>query len=567
VNDASDRTAVTRQPPRRTTGGKSSVLAAFFPSTPLLVASMVLTSLSSFATVGLIYVINTSIARRSLDVPLFVGLCVVVVAFAFVGKHLSVRMLEASAAKIRVVLAQRILALPLQKIEEMGRHRLVSTVGDDVLTITNGFGPTILVFVTNSTIILGCIVYLAWLSFELLFFVLLLFVPVALSTLSYAYARRWHGAAIKQRIEMSRQLEATVDGAKELKLNRRRREALLLVRLRSAVDRYRDLKIKLGAIFPLTEAVTRLIYFLALAMVIFVAGQGENEAFFGYLVTLSFMIDPIRQVSGVLPSFAELRSALAHLDAVGLLDDQFQGLDPSEPWRQPEPRCDRLELAGVGFTYPDAGERGFTLGPLDLTLRGGEIVMVAGGNGTGKSTLVKILTGLYRPATGAIRLNGELIDDKNRDFYRQHFSTVFSDFFLFDEVADRGDPGVDERARGFLEKLSIAHKVTVHDGAVSTTSALSQGQRRRLALVAALMEERPICVFDEWAADQDPVFKRTFYMDLLPELRRAGKVVVVITHDDRYFEVGDRLLSLESGGVREVSLQPARPSRGVDLAT
>jgi putative ATP-binding cassette transporter len=569
VNDASDRTAVTRQPPGvpRGSASKTSAFALFFPSKPLLVASLLLTSLSSFATVALISIINQSIARGVLEVPLFVGLCVVVVAAAFAGKHLSVRMLESSAANIRILLAQRILALPMKKIEEMGRHRLVSTVGDDVFTITNGFGPTILVFVTNSTIIVGCIVYLGWLSSKLLFFVLPLFVPVALSTVAYSYARRWHGAAIKQRIEISKQLEATVDGAKELKLNRRRREALLSVRLRRAVDQFRELNLKLGAIFPLTEAVTRLIYFVALAVVILVAGQGRREEFFGYLVTLSFMIDPIRQVAGVLPSFAQLRSALAHLDAVGLLDDHLEG-DPTEPWRRPEARCDRLELAGVTYAYGDGGDGGFTLGPIDLTVRGGEVLMIAGGNGSGKSTLVKILTGLYQPASGSIRLNGELIDSKSQDWFRQHFSTVFSDFFLFDEVGDSGDAGADERARGFLTKLRIADKVSVRDGVVSTTSALSQGQRRRLALVAALMEDRPICVFDEWAADQDPVFKRAFYMELLPELRSAGKAVVVITHDDRYFEVGDRLLTLESGAAREVALESPKGGWGVGpLAT
>jgi putative ATP-binding cassette transporter len=190
----------------------------------------------------------------------------------------------------------------------------------------------------------------------------------------------------------------------------------------------------------------------------------------------------------------------------------------------------------------------FMLGPIDLVLKPGELVFLVGGNGSGKSTLAKVLTGLYPPAEGEIRLNGRAIDDLNRDDFRQCFSTVFSDYFLFERTVGAGGAAADARARDYLERLHLDHKVSIKDGLFSTTQ-LSQGQRKRLALLCAYIEDRPFYLFDEWASDQDPLFKEVFYTRLLPELRSQNKAVLVITHDDRYFACADRVVKLDYGKI------------------
>jgi putative pyoverdin transport system ATP-binding/permease protein len=141
-----------------------------------------------------------------------------------------------------------------------------------------------------------------------------------------------------------------------------------------------------------------------------------------------------------------------------------------------------------------------------------------------------------------------LIDDLNRELYRQLFSTVFADFYLFDRFVGLRLADVDEQAKMYLERLQLTHKVVVQDGKLSTT-ALSQGQRKRLALLTAYLEDRPIYLFDEWAADQEPFFREVFYQQLLPELKQRGKTVLVVSHDDRYFHLADRLLKLEYGQI------------------
>ncbi|MNE47936.1 ABC transporter ATP-binding protein YojI [compost metagenome] len=184
---------------------------------------------------------------------------------------------------------------------------------------------------------------------------------------------------------------------------------------------------------------------------------------------------------------------------------------------------------------------------MNLQVNQGDIVFIVGENGCGKTTLIKLLLGLYPPQKGEIRINDQAITALNRDDYRQLFTTIFSDYYLFDDPF-LGAQQVPESAEVYLKRLEIAHKVSIRDGSFTTTD-LSTGQRKRLALINAWLEERPVLVFDEWAADQDPTFRRIFYTELLPELKRLGKTIIVISHDDRYFDVADQLVRMEAGKV------------------
>jgi putative ATP-binding cassette transporter len=182
---------------------------------------------------------------------------------------------------------------------------------------------------------------------------------------------------------------------------------------------------------------------------------------------------------------------------------------------------------------------------------------VTGGNGSGKTTLAKVLTGLYIPESGQINVDGKPISDENRERYRQLFSVVFSEIFLFESLLGLDSPEIDSRASQYLLKLELDQKVQVKDGALSTVD-LSQGQRKRLSLLTAYLEDRPIYIFDEWAADQDPVFKDVFYYQILLELKSRGKTVIVISHDDRYYSIADRIVKLDYGKIEEPKNLPTQ---------
>ncbi|MFN6236292.1 ATP-binding cassette domain-containing protein, partial [Microcystis sp.] len=197
---------------------------------------------------------------------------------------------------------------------------------------------------------------------------------------------------------------------------------------------------------------------------------------------------------------------------------------------------------------PRADEKGFLLGPISFSWQPGELIFIIGGNGSGKSTLAKLITGLYPPLSGAIYLNGKRITQDNVEWYRQHFSAIFYDFYLFDSFLGCDRPNLDQEVENYLIQLQLAHKVTVKNGVLSTTE-LSQGQRKRLALLTAYLEDRPIYVFDEWAADQEPRFRELFYKQILLQLKERGKIVIVISHDERYFHLADHIIKLDYGAV------------------
>jgi putative ATP-binding cassette transporter len=203
----------------------------------------------------------------------------------------------------------------------------------------------------------------------------------------------------------------------------------------------------------------------------------------------------------------------------------------------------------VWFQYPprDDGD-GFSLGPVSLEARSGRILFIVGGNGSGKSSLAKILTGLYRPTGGQVLVDGKRIEP---EALGELVSVVFADFYLFPRLYDVSLAGKEALVEQHLELLRLKNKVTLDDKGFSTLD-LSTGQRKRLALLKCFLEDRPILLFDEWAADQDPEFRHTFYHELLPALRQRGKLIIAITHDDRYFDLADQIVRLELGQLSHI---------------
>jgi putative ATP-binding cassette transporter len=216
---------------------------------------------------------------------------------------------------------------------------------------------------------------------------------------------------------------------------------------------------------------------------------------------------------------------------------------------EPRSRFDKIEMRDVVFSYMDkSSEAVFRVGPLNFTLHSGDIVFISGGNGSGKSTFLKLLAGLYEPDSGELLLDGVRVDDTNRDAYRALIAAIFVDYHLFQRLYGIADPGPGEINR-LLTQFRLTDKTRLTGGEFSTLD-LSGGQRKRLALIVSLLEKRPILLLDEWTADQDPDFRRKFYDELLPELKQAGETVVVITHDDRYLAELDlpaRKLRMDEG--------------------
>jgi putative ATP-binding cassette transporter len=281
----------------------------------------------------------------------------------------------------------------------------------------------------------------------------------------------------------------------------------------------------------------------------------------GYTLVILYMMNPIQVILNIIPSFATASASMQKLEQLGLTLHEGDASEEITRQLKAGASWQSVELVGVTHTYHREGEPGgFILGPIDLTLEPGELLFITGGNGSGKTTLAKLLLSLYIPKEGEIYLDGKVLTDETREQYRQLFSVVFSDFYLFESLFGLDSISLDANARKYLAQLQLDHKVKVEDGVLSTID-LSQGQRKRLALLTAYLEDRPIYLFDEWAADQDPLFKEIFYYQLLPELKARGKALIVISHDDRYYQVADRVIKLESGKLQQAEIIAAPAKR------
>ena len=509
---------------------------------------------SGASNIFLIALLNSALNdRRSIttrSILLFAGVCLVVLAANVASQVILARLGQRTVFELRMRLSKQILKVPLRHLETVGAHRLLSALTEDVATLTN-FAAQIPVFCMCTAIIIGCLAYLAYLSWGI---VLLVGVIIAFALVTYRIpvgkASRYIQVARDEHDAIMKHFNAMTRGTKELKLHSDRHRGFLRDVERIAASLRRN--IVMGtSLYAGGSSWGQTIYFLMIGVVVFGLPfmpqfNVGTHALTGTALVLFYMRTSLETLVVSVPTVDRARIALTKVEMLGISLEK--NVEETEALDGPEAPASvhSLELREVTYTYKSNDDsRDFVLGPLSLTFRAGELVFVAGGNGSGKTTLAKLLTGLYIPEGGEILLDGVPVAD-NLEFYRQHFSAVFSDFHLFEKLYSRRSADTLARSGKYLEELQLDHKVKIQDDTFSTVE-LSQGQRKRLALLLVLLEDRPICLFDEWAADQDPVFRNIFYNRILPDLRAKGKMVIVISHDERYYDIADHLIHLENG--------------------
>jgi putative pyoverdin transport system ATP-binding/permease protein len=528
----------------------------FQHSRSTVIWSLIAGTLSGASNAALLAVINAVIRRNGGPsaslVWAFVALCVVFAVSRFLSDLLLNRLGQGALYKLRMDLCRQILAAPLRHLEQLGPARLLGTLTDDVPNITSTilFVP---ILCMNATVSLGCLVYMGFLSPLLLTIVLGFMVvgiigyqfPVIKAQAVFRKARSEGDAILSH-------FRAVTQGAKELKVHTRRRRAFLDQVLEPTAASFRRLNITGMRIYNAAASWGNTLVFVVVGLIIFGLASFQHlntVTLTGYTITLLYMMTPLQVLMNTLPTLGRANVALNNVKRLGLSLTE-KGTEETGAEEELLRDWKRLELLSVTHIYQREGESGnFVLGPLNLVFSPGEMVFITGANGSGKTTFAKLLVGLYAPETGEVLLDGSPIRTaEEKEKYRQLFSVVFSDFFLFEQLLGLDEIGLEARAQQLLYELKLANKVQIEKGRFSTTE-LSQGQRKRLALLTTYLEDRPIYLFDEWAADQDPHFKEIFYLHLLPELKARHKTVFVISHDDRYYYIADRVLKLEEGQV------------------
>lgn len=345
-------------------------------------------------------------------------------------------------------------------------------------------------------------------------------------------------------------LDHFLTGFKELKVNTRKGDDLYANFLESTLAETGRLKLETEKSFVSSIVLSQSLFFLLMGAMVFLLPNFElttPETTIAIVAVVLFIAGPIGIIVDSIPMLSKARLAI---DSLQRLEKELVRRDDhsNSPAGGGDGNFAEIVLQGVIYSYRQENQALFSLGPLDLTIRQGEVLFITGGNGSGKTTLMKLLAGLYYPHSGTIQLDGATLSRGDYGPYRELFSVIFTDFHLFDRLYGyrQADPA---RVEEWLRRLQIADKTGYSQEEGFNNLNLSTGQRKRIALICALIEDRPICLFDEVAADQDPEFREFFYRQFLPELKAQGKTIIAISHDDRYFDLADKMIKLECGTI------------------
>jgi putative ATP-binding cassette transporter len=511
--------------------------------------------MAGLSNAGLLMIINSaaeSARNQAGNDRMFALFGVAIVIYVYTQRLVmftSITEVERILSGIRIRIAQRICRTDLLSLEQVGRSVIYGTISRETEKISQA-AAQLVVAAQACVLICFTLVYLAMLS--KVAFVLTLGMAWIILILHFRKASKLKTLMVDAQYKENdflTSLTHLLDGFKEVRLHRARRTDLAQ-HVREISASVEDVKRRTFIGFASHYIFSQVAFYLALGAIVFLLprmGVGEPDVVMKLTAALLFIIGPIGMIVNSAPLYSTANVAAANIDSLEQQLERWNDTDENgRPDAEPAARVSRLELRRVAFQYPDHGQRSaFQMGPVDLTVEGGETLFIQGGNGSGKSTLLKILTGLYPLQSGSILLNDTLITSESSGWYRSHFSSVFSDYHLFDRLYGFRDVAP-ERVTELLKLMRIEDKTGFENGRF-TNLDLSTGQRKRLALLVALIEDRPILVLDEWAADQDPLFRKFFYEELLADLKKQGKTIIAATHDDRYFHVADRVVKMEYG--------------------
>jgi putative ATP-binding cassette transporter len=456
---------------------------------------------------------------------------------------------ERTIREYRTDLFETIRSVGLAQVESVSRAELFACISRELRIVGNSV-PPLVIAMQAVALVCCCLIYMAWLSMTA--FLLWISCTVVGMMIHFACAKaiqlQLAEAYVKEN-ELVTYVNDLIDGIKEVKMSQARGRELEQV-FGSLAHSLSDHRVTTMMLYSKAFVLSQVTFFLLAGLMVFIVPILSPTFTKVVVMTTTsslFLIGPVSSIISALPNFA---NANASAKSILTLKNRLRSLESERLVPSPAfPGFTKLRLDNLFYQHRHAsGEGGFIVGPIDLTVERGQVVFITGGNGSGKTTLIRLLTGLYRPDRGTVRLDDTVIEVSNLLAYRDLFATVFADNHLFTELYGLGD--IDrEYADRLFDILEMGHKSQIKDRRFTNVN-LSGGQRKRLALIAALLERKPICIFDEWAADQDPYFREKFYRVILPMLRNEGITVFAITHDDKYFDAADVHLHMEDGHVQ-----------------
>jgi len=466
----------------------------------------------------------------------------------------SIVALEGAVRKVRLRIAGKIHRTELQFIEKAGQGEIYNKLTQDSNVVSQSI--IFAIFSAQSSIVLlFTLFYIAWISFKIFLVCVATISTIILLRISInKKLTESIKKAFKKETQFFDVLNHLLRGFKEVKINRKKNEDLYK-EIETISIETEELKIAAGIQSINLVMITRLGVYFLLPVIVFIMPLFyfvDQDSIYEITSATLFIIGPINVIMVAMPMLTRADVAIKSLyDLEHTLDKVISGHDDTEGEILALPEAfQKITLSDLSFHYTDKENNSlFSIGPVNLTINRGEILYIIGGNGSGKSTLLKLLTGLYYPDEGSISFDDRKIHKNNYQSYRELFSIIFTDFHLFDKLYGLRD--IDPEQVDSLLRLMKLDEKTKYLEKRFTNMELSTGQKKRLAFISAMLENKPICIFDELAADQDPYFRKQFYEVILQDLKKQGKTIIAVTHDDHYFHTADRVLKVEYGQLSE----------------
>ncbi|MGE5398814.1 MAG: cyclic peptide export ABC transporter [Ignavibacteriales bacterium] len=523
-----------------------------------LLKLFLLTALSGLSSAGVLAIINLAakdVSKDSINISYILMFTSTVGIFVTSQKYIlsaGINIIEEILNNIRLRLSDKIRKTDLFNIEQIGKAEIYNRLTQEC-TLISQMAPYIITALQSAIMLVFVFGYIAILSiFAAVILVILIIIGVFVfhknNVKVYADLEETNIAEIKFFVSLTNIL----DGLKEIKLNRKKSNDLY-DHFEKISLKLKNLKINTGNKFSENMVFSQAFIYIVLGAIVFVLPRLKPDmagAIVSTTTAMLFAIGPLTSLVSMLPVFGKIEIAIKNIYSLESELDKQVNPHEVQPINGENRFSDfqKIVLNDLYFEYKNGdGREPFSVGPIDLTLTRGEVLFIIGGNGCGKTTFLKSLTMLYRPKTGNIFVDDKIIDSSNYLEYRELYSAIFYDFHLFDKLYGLGKVDA-KKINDLLKLMQIQNKTEFCDNGF-TKLDLSTGQRKRLALIVTFLEDKPIYIFDEWAADQDPQFKQYFYDDLLKKLKAEGKTVIAVSHDDRYFHLADRIIKMEYGKI------------------
>lgn len=538
----------------------------------LLFSAIVASGISQMFIIEVMHSVAENITEQVVEYRYFFLFLLCVLLYLFSRRYVldrSAYLVELSITRIRCRIANKTRRTELATFEKVGASPLYARLTQDALFVSNNAVPMLL-NMQAIMVVAFMLIYIAWLSVAIFIIVVLSIFVGTIAYVRYAeiYAYNWKMLSIKE-TDFFEKFSHILSGFKEIRINRAKSDEVYANYVRVNNEKFLK-RMETTELYNVNMLFAQGFFFAGIAAILFVLPnfQAANmETILKVTATLLFIFSPYERLISSISVFAAAENAAENIWELELQLDQklkhqqkhFNGLSTAQ--EIPLEFKNAIRLEGLVFEYQNKNvNNNFSVGPINLTIGKSEIIFVTGGNGAGKSTFMKLLTGLYLPKYGRIYLDNPptekqrktYIDTYNYQQYRELFTTIFTDFHLFDKLYGLKDINPIE-VKELLREVELPQEKTTYRNGGFTNIKLSSGQKKRLALVNAILEDKDIYIFDEVAADLDPWFRDVYYYKILSNLKAKGKTIFVISHDRKYWEIADRILHLENGQVKEIA--------------